>query len=513
MLLDEERGNDIVPRVGLMRQDVRELNQIADVLGWELTEVRSDGYHSYLVYQIQRREDPSASHRFARLYSQSTSRSVYQQLSAEVEYIFIHGMGFDPHDSFSQGCAVPVLPESEFRYVLTDWHMASLGIAPRFGGETAVTEETREERVIHIVEENPMEQIYTQLRALTSKAVAARSVEYHAAQRGQTWERSVIEAKAQGVAYLVQNAIDYYDNASTENITQRMLNLYYGTIALMEAEMLVYGDQYQKLEEIEAVTKNGHGMATFGDAAAGLEEFQIGVFRQGLFQAWLSHRGVDVSEFPDSKKAAQQSSWHISLNQLLYCIPELENILLEVDDGFRPGYLLPSYDTGLNWRRGFSKETYYHRTYPGSYVNMIDLTERASETLVNEVFRDQTVVGTYEDNVTHSRGWRVYVHHGEDQHHYDVYKTHKGLSASMVLRPLFGLTQDWEVYAVMILYALSIIVRYRPNLWAGICHGELDRYKAVFYQFSRVAERNMTQTFLGKLTGKRVLIRHPQGLI
>ena len=47
MLLDEERGNDIVPRVGLMRQDVRELNQIADVLGWELTEerrkLRSDG--------------------------------------------------------------------------------------------------------------------------------------------------------------------------------------------------------------------------------------------------------------------------------------------------------------------------------------------------------------------------------------------------------------------------------------------------------------------------------------
>ena len=68
-----------------------------------------------------------------------------------------------------------------------------------------------------------------------------------------------------------------------------------------------------------------------------------------------------------------------------------------------------------------------------------------------------------------------------------------GLSASMVLAPLFGRTDDWEVFAVMILYALSIIVRYMPNLWIRILHGDLDNYKAVFYQFSRVAERELTQ--------------------
>ena len=65
----------------------------------------------------------------------------------------------------------------------------------------------------------------------------------------------------------------------------------------------------------------------------------------------------------------------------------------------------------------------------------------------------------------------------------------------------------------MILYALSIIVRYMPNLWARILHGDLDNYKAVFYQFSRVAERELTQIFLEKLTGKNVLITHPQGLL
>ena len=83
----------------------------------------------------------------------------------------------------------------------------------------------------------------------------------------------------------------------------------------------------------------------------------------------------------------------------------------------------------------------------------------------------------------------------------------------MVIAPLFGRTDDWEVFSVMILYALSIIVRYMPNLWARILHGDLDHYKAVIYQFSRVAERELTQIFLEKLTRKRVIISHPQKLI
>lgn len=60
----------------------------------------------------------------------------------------------------------------------------------------------------------------------------------------------MLQSEMEGVSYLVQNAIDYFDNASTENLTQRMLNLYYGTLALMEAEMLVYGSTYKSWEKL-----------------------------------------------------------------------------------------------------------------------------------------------------------------------------------------------------------------------------------------------------------------------
>lgn len=99
-----------------------------------------------------------------------------------------------------------------------------------------------------------------------------------------------------------------------------------------------------------------------------------------------------------------------------------------------------------------------------------------------ETFRAPiTIVGEYRDHVTSSTGCCTFVKHQKNGHHYESYQTHKGQSASMIIAPLFGKTDDWEVFAVMILHALSIIVRYMPNLWTRILHGNLDNYKAVIY--------------------------------
>lgn len=498
-----------------MRKNDREIKTIAEILGWEITELRSDVRHSYLVYSVSKRTEQGekTQHKFARLYSQSTDRSVYRILEKEVECILIQGITFEPDNTFGKDCQIPVIPETEFKFVLTDWNLEFLGAEESEGTQESVREIGRKDgEHIYIIEENPMEQIYTQLRALTSREVAEKSVERYDSILHTELSEEDIKLKAEGVSYLVQNAIDYFDNASTENLIQRMLNLYYGTLALMEAEMLIYGSTYKRLGEIEKVTRNGHGMATFGDAAAGLDDFYVGVLRQGLFQAWLSHRGMDVSDFPDSRKKMETSEFKISLSRLLYCIPELENILMEVDEGFHPGYVFPYYDIGVN-SAGFSKEIHYQRKFSGSYIHMIDMSNRAEKDLMQHIPGRITVVGKYKDPHSDSEGWTAFVRHEAGGHPSDEYHVHKGLSTSMVLRQLFGRTNDWEVYAVMILYASSIIVRYMPNMWAQITHGNLDRYKAVFYQFSRVAERELTQIFLEALTGKHVVIRHPQWVV
>ena len=175
----------------------------------------------------------------------------------------------------------------------------------------------------------------------------------------------------------------------------------------------------------------------------------------------------------------------------------------ETEENYKPFFLFPYYDVAFNFRH-LLRDIPYKRKYEGSYLAFLNLEGKHDsdweKQLIRSFLGSFTIVGEYKGH--DSNGWRVFVKHQEDISQHDSYNSHKGLSASMVLSPLFGRTDDWEVFAVMILYALSIIVRYMPNLWARILHGDLDNYKAVFYQFSRVAERELTQIFLEKLTGK-----------
>lgn len=476
------------------------LEQITDALGWRYSVFSPKEHPWYDIVTVNRN---TVSHSFGYLCGQLTDKSDYRLLESTVELIFVDPDSFDLINSFSQDCIIPVLPGSDILPVMTDWNMELLGEEPSKMGEPR-----EEQEIIHIIEENPIQQIYTHLQSLTSRYVAKQAVLYHAGNRGTVLSEEVVNAKAEGVSYLVQNAIDYYDNASTENITQRLLNLYYGTIALMEAEMLMYGHQYSQLSEIEAITKSGHGMTTFSDGKD-FTDFFIAVLDKGLFQAWLSHRGVDVSGFASSRQKAENSDFVVSLDELLRHIPELQNIMQEINPDYKPYFLCPCHGSGLGYPKSLYK-TVYERKYDGEYVTFLNLDSKPDQDwekqVIEKLLAPITIIDRYKSSLFETVGWRTFVKHRKGGNHQDGYHTHTGMSTSRVIASLFGRTDDWEVFAVMILYALSIIVRYMPNLWARILHGDLDYNKAILYQFSRVAERELTQIFLEKLTGKRVTI-------
>ena len=80
--------------------------------------------------------------------------------------------------------------------------------------------------------------------------------------------------------------------------------------------------------------------------------------------------------FADSRKKVEKSEYTISLGKLLYCIPELENILIEVDEHYQCGYLFPSWNMTDN-KSGYGRDGIYHRRFSGSYVDMLDLSGHA----------------------------------------------------------------------------------------------------------------------------------------
>jgi hypothetical protein len=48
----------------------------------------------------------------------------------------------------------------------------------------------------------------------------------------------IVQSKAEGVAYALRNASDYFQAKEGRTVNQRVVNLYYGSLAFAFAEML-----------------------------------------------------------------------------------------------------------------------------------------------------------------------------------------------------------------------------------------------------------------------------------
>lgn len=492
------------PRIKTLISKVNgDFRKACERLGWEITVYEIDDAHSCIAFAVIKGGE---THRIGYFYSQSTSRQVYDRFGETVEFIFIYGIvGFDSDNVFSRGCIVSVLPERDFQAVLTDWNLRQAGVSPY------LSIKKRPQEQIRIVDENPLEQIYSHLRALTSLRVSMNAIKNH----GGEIDETTIVTKAEGVAQLVQNAMDFYNSAATENLTQRLLNLYYGSFAFMQAEILATGDKYRKLADIERISKAGHGMIAFGDAAT-LDDFYVGFIRGGVFYSWLKNRGIAATDFAERRQDAENSALRISLRELFEHIPELQSILQEIDRTYRPRFLFPHYDMAFNYFPR-SEKAVYQRMYEGGYVTFLNASGKADldweKALIETFLGPIKIVGRHKDVSTGAEGWETFVQYPEGASCFDSCNAYKGMSTSAVIQPLFNRTDDWEVFAIIILYALSIIVRYMPNLWVRITKGDLDQYKAVIYQFARVTERELSQIFLEKLTNKRINVINPQSLI
>jgi hypothetical protein len=91
-----------------------------------------------------------------------------------------------------------------------------------------------------------------------------------------------INRKAEGVSYAARNTYDHFLTKDASPVSQRVLNLYYGSLAFASAEMLATPAGSKALEEIEAYTKYGHGLCTIDEADTALGSLVVGVISSGF---------------------------------------------------------------------------------------------------------------------------------------------------------------------------------------------------------------------------------------
>ena len=78
-----------------------------------------------------------------------------------------------------------------------------------------------------------------------------------------------------------------------------------------------------------------------------------------------------------------------------------------------------------------------------------------------------------------------------------------------LLFPTIGGVREYRTIATVALYALSILVRYRPSAWRRIEGGDQDHYLALVQASIAVWERLLPEHFLQSIAGETVHTLQP----
>ncbi|WP_431739664.1 YaaC family protein [Morganella morganii] len=71
---------------------------------------------------------------------------------------------------------------------------------------------------------------------------------------------------------------------------------------------------------------------------------------------------------------------------------------------------------------------------------------------------------------------------------------------------IFGGVSEYRCITTVILYALSILVRYRPSIWREVASGKYEDYLALTDEFLSVFERLAPEKFLEALLDSKVRV-------
>jgi hypothetical protein len=500
-------------REAILRRDAQ--TKLVDRLlvhDWTASIERVERAGEYAVVVAERN---GMTRRAALLYSTGTDNGVFHRLEREVDLTLYNGEEYRLNE-YAQGVTRPVISVDDFPLQLIEWNKASVPgkLVPVHAEAEAATPKVPGPRTRQLLSETPIDAIWSRLSRLRSATLARRAVADRAAAESVETAAVAINSKGDGVAYAIRNATDYFALKDVGNVSQRILNLYYGCLAFAFAEMLADPRGPVELSRIEDFTKQGHGLWTFDGVDEDFGSLAVGPMQSGFFGVWTKSMGIAPLTVMNGKprKAADlvtapAASW-ATMEQLFARVPEVGDLFEDVFAG-PPAWVWPAGDMSANGMLGMFGSGARPQT---SYVLFTDTTGRMSVTDIASLPGPIREISEVPSD-TRGRRFRAAVDHPGFDNAWGVLKVHSSpfQHGSMIL-PVFGQVDEYRAVCVTILYALSILVRYRPSLWRRIQEGDLDHMRAMIEGFLSAVERILPQQFLESVTGERIAIRQPGSL-
>ena len=494
------------PRLDILRREVEQS---------VLKPFRSHGWSSEIVSEADRGSyieigaaKETVNVRIAVLYSSGeVSNAHYRELSERVDHIFIHGRPYRL-DSCTHGATVPVESLDDFFSYLVDLNKK---VEPT---RSVPIVSSKAPTVRRLTGENPHESVMARLKQFTSVTLAKKLVARRSEYEGYSLTSEIAESKATGIAYLMRSALDYLRSTSNDKLNRRVVSLYYGTIALAQAEMLALPSGPGDLDRIEGVTKNGHGLYALPRPSGGFAEMRVGVLAQGFLPVWLNCLGHDTSGFPKSraetiaKLEKKPPEAHCSLRDLFASMPEINDLFSEVFGG-PPNWMSVAYDSDSNqWPTSLNATV---KKMDSSYVLFFDQSGRVVASKLEDAGWPLAEIQQVEDYEGTGISFRARVDHAGHDYWWGALPLHRSPfgSGGTLLFPTVGGQREYRTIAATTLYVLSIMARYMPSTWHRIEGGDEDQYLALVYEALAVWERLLPEQFLESISGERIVTVQP----
>lgn len=499
-------GIGIELRMGILRDAARQ--QMLGPLsshGWTASIVDESEAGEYLVIDA---EKSGEKHSVALMYTSATDNLYYKSLEGRVSHIFINGQLYHV-ESYARGVAIPVSSVSDFFPLLVKWNSELAPAKPikKNVGPPATT--------LRIVSENPLSGIWSRLNQFSSSELAKKLVLKRAGIGNAELTGTQVNSKASGVAFALGNAADYYKGAPYESLNKRVLSLYYGTLSLAFAEMLAAPNGPSDLDELEGITKQGHGLFALPSVTGHFGDLKVGVLATGFYPNWVSFLGYDTSFYPKAKAKSvgdldnsikYPSQSFAGMSALLSAVPELGDLFTQVYDD-EPAWIIPYFDMSSRYVQGSANPV-------SSYIFLKDQSRKISEARITSqdwpLAELTRIEATDEGEV-----FRARVDHPGLDYWYNALLLHRSsyLSSPTLILPVLGGVPEYRVTSLAILYSLSILVRYMPGAWRRVEGGDWNQHLSVIRTVLDVFERILPQQFLESISGERVHTSLPGALI
>jgi hypothetical protein len=361
-----------------------------------------------------------------------------------------------------------------------------------------------------LLSEIPIDAVWSRLGRLKSATLSRKAVTNRADVAGRSLGADAAISKGDGVAYAVRNAADYFAfDGRAGNLSQRVLNLYYGSLSFVLAEILSAPGGPSRLEEVEGITKQGHGFWNL-DPDGAFINFAIGPLDSGLFPAWIKSLGTGQPltaekrpRKPEDLTNTLPNSW-VTMEQLFARIPEIGDLFEDVFPG-RPAWVTAVYDVNANRH----SPLFGGERPKTSYILLVDDTGRMTTADVAALPGPLREIQPM-TNKTRAHHFRAAVDHPDSEHWWGALSLHNSsFERNALIMPIFGSVGHYRATCLSALYALSIVVRYRPSLWRRIQEGDLDHIRALIEAFLSVAERILPEQFHESITGECLSIHQP----